>query len=402
VLDKEKIGLTCWIVGLPLLVTVFVPRSAGFNNPFFIYGAIGAVISLALLGLSVQRTGIGRDVFVVWGWLGLIVLVTTCSQLLNTPELYASGVTRIFRPFLYAVVVAYGYKVGVQKREGNIRSGLLWAAYVIIAGQVVVGFPQLIGLEVFDLLYTSTKASPVYEIFRVTGTMGNPNFFGWVLLQVVTIITLLNREAYPYLLVALCSVLIVASGSRTTTLMLPFVLILTQAFRQGTQIRMGKLLMNSTLLLMGAVGLFLAFSDYVPYIAQIRKIFLTGSLNAITSLEGRFIHWADVAERFFKGNWAVWLFGLSDRSGTQVLDNNYLFVFFRTGLTGLIIHLIYTFYITLYCCRRRRSEIAQICIVYVLSALVMGMVADTLASWFVPIWLMYYLGLVIGTEGARR
>lgn len=390
------------MVGLPLLVTVLVPRSASFDNPFFIYGTIGAVIGFAFLAFSAQGRGIGQDVFVVWGWLGLIALVTTCSQLLNTSDLYASGVTRIFRPFLYMVVVAYGYKVGVWKGDDDIRSGLLWTAYIILVVQVVVGFTQFIGLDIFDLLYTSRKASPFYDLLRTTGTMGNPNFFGWVILQVFAIIMLLKRDTYPYLLVTLCSVLIVFSGSRTITLMLPFVLILTQTFRQSGQIRIGQLIMIGIIVLSGAVGLFLTFSEYVPYIAQVRKIFLTGSLRTLTSLEARFVHWINVGEQFSQSGWAVWLFGLSDRSGTQVLDNNYLFVLFRTGLIGLFVHLSFILYVSRYCYYHRRHEVAQIFIVYVVSAVVMGLVADTLASWFVPIWLMYYLGIVIGSETATR
>lgn len=397
-LKTEKVDLTRWIVGLPLFIMAFVPRSPGFQNPFFIYGAIGAVIGFAFLALTVQRPGIGHYVLVIWGWLGLIAFVTTCSQLLNSTELYVSGVTRIFRPVLYMVVVAYGYKIGVRNQDHEVRSGLLWAAYVIIAGQVIVGFTQFIGIDVFHALYTSQKASPYYRLLRISGTMGNPNVLGWVMTQIIAIITLLKRDRYPYLLVALCSVIVVFSGSRTATLILPFVLIFTQMFRQDTQVRIGELMAIGGVVIAGAVALFLMFSEYVPYIAQIRKIFLTGSLSAVTSLQARFVHWANVAEQFFQSGWSIHLFGLSDRQGTQVLDNDYLYVLFRTGYIGLAVHLSFIVYMLRYCYRRRRSSVAQMCIVYVLTALVMGVVAETLAGWFIPIWLLYLLGIVIGSR----
>ncbi|MCS3935207.1 hypothetical protein GGP80_001181 [Salinibacter ruber] len=401
-LTKGKVNLTRWIVGLPLLITVFVPRSAGFDNPFFIFGTIGGVIGFAFLVQCVQRAGLSRTLFVVWVWLGLIAFITTCSQLLNTSGLYTSGLTRILRPLFYMVVVAYGYKIGVQKKGEDIESGLLWAAYVIIIAQVVVGFTQSVGIDVFGLLYGSEKASPLYKLLRITGTMGNPNLFGWIILQVFIIIVLLNKKEYPYIPVVLCFALIVSSGSRTMVLIFPFALIFTQTLRQSVRVRVGQLLMLSVLVLAGVVGLLWTFAEYIPYIAQVEKIFLEGSLSAISSLEMRFIKWANVAERFSQGNWATWLFGLSDRPFTQVLDNSYLFVLFRTGVVGLSVHLSLIVYILGYCYNRRHNDVAKICIAYVSFALVTGLVSESLAGWFFPIWLMYYLGIVIGTENTNH
>jgi hypothetical protein len=401
-METGKVDFTRWIVGLPLLITVFVPRSPAIANPFFVYGVIGGVVGFAFMALTVHRAGLDRNIFIFWGWLGLIALVTTCSQLLNTTELYVSGVSRIFRPFLYMVVIAYGYKVGIREETKDIYAALLWTASFILLGQVVVGFTQFIGMDVFRLIYTSEKASPFYEVLRITGTMGNPNTLGWVMVQVVAMITLLKRDMYPYMLVALCSIIVVFSGSRTATLILPFVLILTHAFRQGAQIRIGQLLMVGVVVLSGAVGLFLAISEYLPYIGQIRQIFLTGSLTAVESLQARFIHWEKVAEHFFQSEWSVWLFGLSDRAETQTLDNDYLYVLFRTGLAGLIIHLSFILYILRLCYHWRKSRVAQMCIVYVLSALLTGLVAETLAGWLIPIWLMYLFGILVGIEKTSK
>jgi hypothetical protein len=300
------------------------------------------------------------------------------------------------------VVIAYGYKVGIREETKDIYAALLWTASFILLGQVVVGFTQFIGMDVFRLIYTSEKASPFYEVLRITGTMGNPNTLGWVMVQVVAMITLLKRDMYPYMLVALCSIIVVFSGSRTATLILPFVLILTHAFRQGAQIRIGQLLMVGVVVLSGAVGLFLAISEYLPYIGQIRQIFLTGSLTAVESLQARFIHWEKVAEHFFQSEWSVWLFGLSDRAETQTLDNDYLYVLFRTGLAGLIIHLSFILYILRLCYHWRKSRVAQMCIVYVLSALLTGLVAETLAGWLIPIWLMYLFGILVGIEKTSK
>ena len=395
-METGKVDFTRWIVGLPLLITVFIPRSPGISNPFFVYGVIGGVLGFAFMALTVHRAGLERNIFIIWGWLGFIALVTTCSQLLNTTELYSSGVSRIFRPFLYMVVIAYGYKVGVREKSSDVYAELLWAAYVILIGQVIVGSTQFIGVDVFRMIYTSEKASPFYEVIRLTGTMGNPNALGWVMLQVVALITLLKRDVYPYLLVALCSIMVVLSGSRTATLILPFVLILTHVFRQDEKVRFRQLLVIGVVVLVGALGLFLVFSEYVPYIAEIRQIFVSGSLTAVNSLQVRFIHWEKVAEQFFQSEWSIWLFGLGDQASTQTLDNDYLYVLFRTGAIGLVVHLSFILYILRFCYPKRSSRVSQMCIVYVFSALVMGLVAETLAGWLIPIWLMYLLGILVG------
>ncbi|WP_098074697.1 O-antigen ligase family protein [Longibacter salinarum] len=373
-----------------------------YSSPFVVYGTIGAVIGLGFVAVTSEKQGIGKRVLTVWGWLFVIALLTAVSQLLNSGGLELSGVTRIARPFLYMVVIAYGYKIGVAKTDDTITLSILWAAYVVLAGQIIVGATQFLGIRVFDLIYTSSKSSPYYGLLRLSGTLANPNFYGWVMLQLVTIITLLNRRATAYPLVLIAAVMAVMSGSRTATLILPFVIVLTQSFRRSPRVRIVRLIGVALLVGVISTSLFIAVSQYLPYVGSIRQLFVTGSLTAIGSLNARFIHWEMVADIFRQGDIWTWLFGLSDRSFTQTLDNDYLYVLFRNGIVGLLFHISFAIYLFRLCYQQRRNKIAQICIVYILSALVMGTVAETLAGWLLPIWLLYLIGIMIGQNQHRR
>lgn len=384
------------MITLPILITIFAPRSAVYSSPFVLYGTIGAVVGLGFLAVTVQQTGLGRKVLVIWGWLLLLSLLTAISQLINSGSLALSGVTRIVRPFLYAILLAYGYKIGLSKERVSVRSSILWAAYVVLAGQIIVGGSQFFGVHAFDVIYTSAKSSPYDRLLRLSGTLANPNFFGWLMLQLVAIIGLLNQKKSAYPLMFIGAAMAVASGSRTATLILPFVLVLVLSFRSSSRVKIFRLLGLALLVGIVCVGLFLAVAEYLPYVRSIRQIFLTGSLTAIGSLNARFVHWEMVAEIFQSGDVWVWMFGLSDRSFTQTLDNDYLYVLFRNGLVGLVLHVSFTLYILKLCYRLRQSRIAQICVVYILSALVMGFVAETLAGWLVPVLLFYLVGITIG------
>ncbi|PEN14523.1 hypothetical protein CRI94_05725 [Longibacter salinarum] len=397
-----NINVDRWLVALPILIPIFAPRSAVYSSPFVVYGTIGAVIGLGFVAVTSEKQGIGKRVLTVWGWLFVIALLTAVSQLLNSGGLELSGVTRIARPFLYMVVIAYGYKIGVAKTDDTITLSILWAAYVVLAGQIIVGATQFLGIRVFDLIYTSSKSSPYYGLLRLSGTLANPNFYGWVMLQLVTIITLLNRRATAYPLVLIAAVMAVMSGSRTATLILPFVIVLTQSFRRSPRVRIVRLIGVALLVGVISTSLFIAVSQYLPYVGSIRQLFVTGSLTAIGSLNARFIHWEMVADIFRQGDIWTWLFGLSDRSFTQTLDNDYLYVLFRNGIVGLLFHISFAIYLFRLCYQQRRNKIAQICIVYILSALVMGTVAETLAGWLLPIWLLYLIGIMIGQNQHRR
>jgi len=392
----SRINTDRWLITLPILIPIFAPRSAALPSPFLVYGTIGAVVGLGFIAVSVQQKRIGKQALNIWAWLSVIALLTALSQLLNSSHLYVTGTARIVRPFLYMMFVAYGYKIGVSKSHDTITKSILWAAYVVLAGQIIVGLTQFLGIRVFDLVYTSSKSSPYYGLLRLTGTLGNPNFFGWVMLQVVVVISLLNKRRSAYFLIIVGSVMAVTSGSRTATLILPFVLVLTESLRRSPRVKIFRLAGLAIVVGVVSVAIFVAVAQYLPYVGSIRQIFLTGSLTAIGSLNARFIHWEMVAEIFQRSDTWVWLFGLSDRPFTQTLDNDYLYVLFRNGVVGLLVHLSLVFHILKFCYRRRESEIAQICIIYTLSALAMGTVAETLAGWLIPTWLFYLVGITIG------
>jgi hypothetical protein len=82
------------------------------------------------------------------------------------------------------------------------------------------------------------------------------------------------------------------------------------------------------------------------------------------------------------------------------VDNDFLYVFFRFGGVGVLLHNAIVGGALLALAAVRRFPVAIIAIQYIIFALVFGLVSETLASWHLPLLLFMLLGLALGL-GAR-
>lgn len=387
-----------WAVALPLLLTVYLPRTPALGNHFFAYGALVVVLGLVLASSFLESQRFDRRILTFLFLMVAIAAVTSFSLLVNAGSVLTTGVIRVLRPVLYVILLLYAFQAARLTGREGVRRGLLSAAYAILLGQLVIGSSQAVGLDLFDPIYTAEKARPLGGLFRITGSLGNPNFFGWVVAQAGIVILFLRGDRGRYGWLGLTTLLVVAAGSRTLLLLFPIMVVVAHKLRRrGAGGVMSGVVVGGVLVVTFA-GFVVAMRDLFPYLGQLRDLFSTASLASIHALEQRVDRWFQVGEVFREGGAASWIFGLSDRPLTQVLDNDYLYVLYRTGIVGLLVHVLFVGYIICTLRRDMRTDVARLGLQYVLFALAFGLVADTLGGWFTPIWLVLFVGMAMGLQ----
>jgi hypothetical protein len=111
--------------------------------------------------------------------------------------------------------------------------------------------------------------------------------------------------------------------------------------------------------------------------------------------------WATGYNEFRAGGLAAWLLGLGSRESTAIMDSDFLYVFFRLGVVGAIVHFGIIAATLVHFLRARFSPVAVFGAQYVIFALVFGLVSETTASWHLPLIMFALLGLVLGGEDLR-
>lgn len=388
-----------WLVALPLLLTVYIPRTEALGAHYFVYGVLVASVALLLVATFVYEQDLDRSLLAVLLWLLVIGIVTALSLLANGDALGPTGSMRVLRPGLYAILLFYGYQVACKTADVGIRIGVLTAARLILVGQLVIAATQAAGTDVFAFAYEAEKAREFGGLFRVTGSMGNPNWFGWMVAQSTVGILLFQADRRRFGWLALGAVLIIASGSRSLLLLFPFMVVVAEGLRARDErfINISSAVAAGGILVVLFTAVVLYLREALPYLGQLYDMATSGSLRAIHSLEERFENWFNVAEAYRRGGFGTWLVGLGDRPITQTLDNDYLFMLFRTGAVGLGVHLGFILYLVVFFGRRLDALVSRFGLQYLMFALVFGLVAETLGGWFLPIWLLFFAGMAIGS-----
>lgn len=387
-----------WWIALPLLLTVYLPRTEVLGAHFFVYAALVATVTLLLVATFIYEQSLDRSVLVVLLWLLVIGMATGVSLLANGDVLGPSGSMRVLRPILYAILLLYGYQVARRISDAGVRQGVLTAALLILIGQLVIAATQATGTDVFAFAYEADKAREFGGLFRVTGSMGNPNWFGWIVAQSSVGILLFHRDWRRFGWLALGALLIVASGSRSLLLLFPFMAMVAEGLRVREEgfINVGSAVAVGGTLIVLFTAVVMYLREALPYLGQLHDLGTTGSLRAINALEVRLDNWFEVGHAYRRGGLRTWLVGLGDRQITQTLDNDYLFTLFRTGSVGLLVHLGFILYLLFLFGRRLDGRVSRFGFQYLMFALAFGLVAETLGGWFLPIWLLFFAGLTIG------
>jgi hypothetical protein len=260
----------------------------------------------------------------------------------------------------------------------------------------VIGATQLFGISAFELIYSEDKSRPFGSLVRVTGSLGNPNVFGWIVAQMSIIILLLSTSWWRYAWLFVGALLVVMSGSRTVLILFPFMVAFASVLIGGIRAVLSKAFLLSLGIGSAFVYVVISLGGYFPYLQQLQTVVTSGSLMSVNAFAGRWAMWGQAYAEFASAGDMAWLFGLGSRESTRALDNDFLYVFFRSGTFGLVAHVSLITYIATIFLRTRHSSIGMAGLQYLIFALLMGIVADTLGGWLAPLFLFYLVGIAVG------
>lgn len=399
---RQTFILATILAALPALLLVYMPRPPVPGSHFLVYPAMAAVLTL-VAALLVRERPIASPEMI--GWLLVLLLysiVTGLSWIANASELRGSAPAELFKPFVYGVFLVYGYLVARRFGVDLVTRGLVWAAVAILVGQTFLALTQALDLPVFQFIYQSEKSHPFGLLLRVTGSLANPNTFAWMVAQSAVILSLMHGSRWRRgAWITLATFLVLISGSRTLLLFFPFMLVTAQVLRDPTNLRTYvRYLALALALLVLFAGVIVFFGRYFPYLAQLKVVATSGSLASVNSFAARLAMWSRGYEQFSAGGLVNLLVGLGSRESTAVMDNDFLYVFFRLGVVGAVLHFSMVAAALLRFLRGRSTTVAVLGGQYVIFCLAFGLVSESTASWYTPLLMFALLGSVIGFDEA--
>lgn len=386
------------LAAVPPLLYVYMPRPPVPGAHLLVYPVLAG--SLFLLGsmLAVRRSTADRRLLIVTALCLLLSVVAGASGLINSKHIRATAPLDLVRPAVLLIFFAYGYYLVCYRGEGEARRGLLVAALLILAGQAVIGALQLVGVS-FDFMYTEEKFRPIGSLLRITGSLGNPNWFAWIVSQASIMILMLSSRPIRYLVLALGALLILLSGSRTLLILFPVMVAVGLVLSTPGRLRISRTALAYGFVIGLAFFVALAwYGDYFPYLAQLAGVAGSGSLASVGSVAARLSTWEQTYSVFDAEGASAWLVGLGSRESTRVLDNDFLYVLFRFGALGFAIHLVLILYLFWLFWSTRTSTISRVGLQYLCFALLQGTVRETLGGWMHPLLLLYFAGIAAGLK----
>lgn len=414
---KAKVSNSVFfLTALVPILLVYAPRPPIPGAHFIIYPIL-TVTFLAIIGYISRQ----RKIFISFSAQLLTFLllfynvILAISFLLNSDELRTTAIIELFRPLLLIIVLLCGHHLGYVGKDETLKKGLLMAAYIIILGQLIISIFQAMGIDYFNLIYSQEKTRELGTLFRVTGSLANPNLFAWVVASSAIIIGGLEntKKIYYWPSLTISMILVVISGSRTLLLIFPFIIIATLSFKNSNLILKKSnyetpkkfLSIIVVSLIISAIFFYVIFeaSQYFPYIGTLKNLFESGNFMLINSFAKRIEHWQQVYAEFSSASLLYSLFGLGSRSIVRVVDNDFLYVLYRCGWIGIATHLFISFYIFLMFKKSKIKNIAFIGSTYLFFAFILGMLFETLAGWYLPLLLYFILGITTGySEKIKR
>ena len=402
------------LAGLPILIFVYIPKPAIEKVQFLTYPFLAFVLSgIIFLLLNSKKNKIKlssiienkRIVFII-SLLALNIFSLIISFIFNVNEIRQTSIVEIAKPVLFFIILLYG-NIFACVDLCKCQQGLLLANYLIIFGQGIFVIIQSISPELISVFYSTDKLSALGGL-RVTGTLANPNTFVWVVSFATISIYMLERNKYKkYLFLLFGSFLIFLSASRTGIILYPVLLLITNALEALLYQKKKKSISESQKIFLKFIVLLVLLAillkviidvipQHSPYFALlIESVQQQEDVAEISSLEKRLNWWENIYRLYFKDlDVLPWIFGIGSRSITRVVDNDYLYVFYRTGIFGLLIHFLTIFYALKVFIKTSKSNIIGLLgIVYILYSLMFGMMFDHLGGWNSPIFLFLLLGV---------
>lgn len=334
--------------------------------------------------------------------LGLCSFTIAISVLLNLSNLSIMALFEVFKPIYFSFILLSGYFVGLYLNYNKICKGLLTLAYIVILFQCILAIDQLWNLQILSNLYYSDKTKSLGSLIRITGTIGNPNTFAWIVTQMSILIFLLEtKKGLRLFFLTIGFVLVLLSGSRSAFLLFPFMIFTSKLLsnRNTVKFYLIKLPLYTALLvgiLMISYQLLIKYGSELKYLYQIVSVIEDKSFTSINSFDARTQIWNHAWQNFTSENnmLITWLFGLGPGSLSS-LDNDYLFAAFNNGLIFFIINIFIYMYILIRFMKVKNLKIKALGVQYIIFSFIIGFQAETLSGWNYPILIFFYFGLAL-------
>lgn len=375
------------LISVPVLILLWIGLSPKGNFPgiqyfsFFVIFFLAAMVPL-LKPWRITITPFGVLfilVFLLW-WTSLIA-----SFVININDVRIGSFFEVGRPLLLAMLFLCGYLSFKENGASNWEYWLISSSKFLLLIMLLVSVIQLLYPDFFSFIWSSEKTSGLGGIVRVTGTMYNPNsfaFFVSVLCLGVVAHTGIKRSWF-WIMIAL--VLVILASSRTMMLAFPVALVMMywlNAISNG--------ILTASFKMIAVFGIFMTvilvgvslFSEYLPYASQILTLLKSPeAISEVSSFAARDEQWGQrLAYWISKGTENI-LFGAGSTSELRVGDSDLLYVLFRLGLFGALMHLsLYFIFFYLAWNTRRHKVGIWFCGVMTLTV-ISGITVDTLAGW---------------------
>ena len=222
--------------------------------------------------------------------------------------------------------------------------GLLTLVYVLVGClgiQVVIVLAQAFGFSDYvGLFYTQDKMKDLSSYMRATGTFGNPNILAIVSITSAALIFFIDKSFLRYIGMLLSAIIILFAGSRTG-LVAYIILVAGVSMYLIIKLRWYAKALYAFgvifLLAFISVNVFF-FQNNMPYLWTLIKLIDDPvRVLEINSFSVRLSNWQYKMDLFGSVDsiWA-WFFGVGMHKSYYVLDNDYLYLFLRTGIVGFV------------------------------------------------------------------
>lgn len=251
--------------------------------------------------------------------------------------------------------VAFRLGMRVQWRETALRN---YAIPLLIA---VFALALIAISQGYNLFGVNEYLSPMYiqrewlltivrraSSFRVSGTTGNPNHFGFMEVMIVTFLLStvlfcqqrLHKVTLVVLLVALglslYSILLTASRTATVALAVSAVFILATFVTNNLAGRVRTRILTVALVLV--LGLAVIPFAHGRFFTAVGLLLDPSGISQHSTIQGRLVMWTTALEQI---RWSpVFGWGVATVSMSSIVDNDYLLLMRRFGIVGLAILLL--------------------------------------------------------------
>lgn len=389
---------------IPALLIIFMPRPSIEGSQFFLFPLIG-LVSLCLV-MTFGRLGHNipsRHLFLpVILTLLFLIFTQFCTLLLRSDQIRPTGIIEPMRPLLLAGLFVAGAYMG-RFHEGPMVKALFAIGVLILVGQSFVCVLQVLNIKALDFIYNTDKLAD--HTRRILGTLGNPNALAWFSAQAGILCLVTGKSKFRWALIFLAGILIFLSASRSMLILYPTMLVGSVFFLSGKKLsfRAGIFLsVVGVLLLAGLLSIVYLLRSQLGYLSEILKVTQSGSLSDVGSFAGRLELWGETW-RYFESSTleSKWVMGLGALARLKTLDNDYLYVFYRYGLLGLLAQAMAIVAVLRVFLKTKNLSLRVFGVQYILVALIIGIQSDMLGGWLPSLFPFYFAGIALSQSGSR-